>query len=97
MTFRQRTLILIGLGLLACGAYTITRFYSTALVRFVVEEALIQKAPAGTDNRRIRVRFHQLVESVPDPRARQQRLMEISQYLEKVQRLDQAAVDRLLD
>jgi hypothetical protein len=97
MTFRQRTLILTGVGILAIGAYAIARFYSTALVSFVVEEALIQKAPAGSDNGRIRVRFHDLIQSLPDHRSRQQRLMEISQYLEKIQRLDPAGLERLLD
>ena len=97
MTFRQRTLVLIGLGMLASGAYAIARFYSTALVSFVVEEALIQKAPAGSDAGRVRVRFHELIQSLPDRRSRQQRLMEISQSLEKVQRLDTAGLERLFD
>jgi hypothetical protein len=96
MTFRQRTLILLCLGIVACGAYLIMRIYSTMLVAYVVEESLIQKAPDGTDIEQFRARFQGLVHSLPDDRSRLQRLMEMSQVLEKVQRLDRAGVERLL-
>jgi hypothetical protein len=96
MTFRQRTLILLCLGILACGAYATARIYSATLVAYVVEESLIQKAPDGADAGLIRARFQGLVHSLPDRRSRLQRLMEMSQVLEKVQRLDPAGVERLL-
>src|SRR5262245_42726912 len=96
MTFRQRTLMLLGLGIVACGAYAITRVYATALVTYVVEESLIQKAPEGADPGQIRARFQGIIHSLPDRSSRLQRLMEMSQVLEKVQRLDQDGVERLL-
>jgi hypothetical protein len=88
--------MLLCLGILACGAYAITRFYSIILVTYVVEESLIQKAPDGADTAQIRARFQELVDSLPDRRSRLQRLIEMSQVLEKVQRLDPVGMERLL-
>ena len=88
--------MLLCLGILACGAYAITRFYSIILVAYVVEESLIQKAPDGADTGRIRARFQGLVHSLPDRRSRFERLIEMSQVLEKVQKLDPAGMEQLL-
>jgi hypothetical protein len=96
MTFRQRTLRLLCLGVVAGGAYAVTRIYSSILVTYVVEESLIQKAPDGADTGQIRARFQGLVHTIPDRGTRLRRLMEMSQVLEKVQRLDRDGVERLL-
>ena len=79
---------------LALIIYCAARYYSTELIRHVVEQSLIQKAPPGVDAPEVRRRLEELLRAEPDKKARAQRLLRISGYLEKVQRLTAEEWDR---
>jgi len=93
----QKRLIIIGIVLaIAAILYGAGRHYSPSLIQYVVEQSLIQKAPAGTDPTELRGRLHTLVSTIPDRNARMERLLRISEYLEKTQSLSTEDLDRLL-
>ncbi len=95
MALRHRLVIVGLLALIALGAYALGRFYSPALMTYVVEQTLIEKAPPGTDASLLRHRFEAAIGSQPAGE-KLQRLMRLSQYLEKVQELTQPELDLLL-
>ncbi len=74
----------------------VARHYSSSLVLYVVEQSLAQKAPPGTDSLVLRKRIHKLLAAAPDQKARMQRLLQISEYLEKIQYLTPEELDELL-
>lgn len=96
MSFRRRAGIVGLLFVVFLVAYGTARFYSHTLVIYVVEQALIQKAPAGTDPALIRMRFHALLATVPDNNAKLAKVLAMSQYLEKVQTLTSEELEQLL-
>ena len=96
MSFRARTAVIALLGTLAATGYGLARRHSPRLVAWVVEEALVQKAPRGTDVAALRRRFRGMVDGIEDPRARLERLLSISQNLEKVQSVAPAELGPLL-
>lgn len=96
MGLKQRTLILGTLALLAAVSYGVLRYYSPSLVAYVVEQTLLQKLPAGTDPEAVRRRFRAFLHSQPDGKSRLDKLLVLSQYLEKIQRLDSVELDTLL-
>jgi hypothetical protein len=96
VTIRKRSAVIGSLFVLALGLYFAAKQYSSFLILYVVEQSLIQKAPEGTDPARLRARFHSHIAAVPDQDARLERLLRISQYLEKVQHLTAAQLDGLL-
>ena len=96
MTIQTRSMVVIALGILALGFYGTARYYSPALVLHVVEQSLTQKAPVGTDPILLRERLHALLSAAPDQKAKMEKLLGISGYLEKVQRLTPEELDELM-
>ena len=80
---------------LALIIYCAARYYSPDLIHHVVEQSLIQKAPPGVDAQMARQRLEALLQAEPDEKARIQRLLEISAYLEKIQRLTPKELEAL--
>ncbi len=66
------------------------------MVAYVVEETLIQKAPAGMDPHVLRSRLESRLAVCPDKATRLQRLMEIAQKLERVQTLTPEQLESVL-
>lgn len=85
MTLRRRSLVMVGFLAFAAAAYGIARRSAPAMVRHVVEQSLIQKAPADVGEESIRRRLDELLRETPDGKARMRTLLRISQDLEKVQ------------
>jgi hypothetical protein len=94
-TFRQRVMIMGLLVLVFLVAYGIAKRNSSAIVAYVVEQALLQKAPAGMDLASVKSRFDGTLATLPE-RDKLLKLLSLSSYLEKVQRLTPAELDRLL-
>jgi len=95
MTFRGRTRVVIiacAVGLLSLAA---GRALSPRLVRYVVEQAVIQKAPKGQSVEQVRI-LHAYLDTLPDDSARLIALLAVSQGLERVQRLDSEGLRSLL-
>jgi hypothetical protein len=81
--------------LLAMAVYGTARHYSLPLVAYVVEQALLQRTPAGVDPVSVRSRFDAFVAASPDRETRLERLFALSRYLEKVQVLSPQDLDSL--
>ncbi len=77
------------------GAYGTASYYSTAMIAYVVEQALIQKLPDGADTELFHSRLQRLLAGMPDRRAKMAKLLEMSQYMEKVQKLTQVELEAL--
>ena len=87
MPIQKRLMIMAVLFALALVLYGAAKHYSPSLILYVVEQSLAQKAPAGTDPILLRERLHALLSAIPDKGAQMERLLRISNYLEKVQSL----------
>ncbi len=96
MTVQKRSVVMFALIASASILYGAARHYSPALVQFVVEQSLEQKAPSGTDLNQTRERLRSLLSKTPDQHARMEKLLRISQYLEKVQQLSPDELNELL-
>ena len=96
MTFKQRSMMLGGLVVMGTAIYGIARHYSPILVSFVVRQALVQRAPSGVTAQEVERRLDAHLRSFPGSEARLGRLLDMSQYLEKVQKLDLRELDELL-
>ncbi len=96
MPFSRRLLVIAILMAVALTAYGIAKHYSASLVAYVVEQGLLQKLPPGVNPEVVRMRFHGLLTAMPDRGARLERLLIMSQYLEKVQILTVQELDELL-
>ena len=97
MTIQKRSMIAIILGILALASYGAAKYYSPALVLHVVEQSLVQKAPLETDPIFLRKQLHSLLSVAPDQKAKMEKLLQISAYLEKVQRLTPGELDELME
>jgi hypothetical protein len=95
ITFLQRVEILGLLLLVFLMIYGVARHYSSAIVAYVVEEALLQKAPEGMSPAMVRQRFDAALASTPQ-QVKLLKLLSLSNYIEKVQKLPPAELDRLL-
>jgi hypothetical protein len=95
MTFRKRLIVVMILALLALGAYGTASYYSTALIAYVVEQALMQKLPDGADPELFHSRLQSTLAGMPD-QAKMTKLLQMSQYMEKVQKLSQVELEALL-
>ncbi len=93
--FRRRLAVIGLLALLFLVIYGIAKSYSAEIVLYVVEQALIQKIPEGMDSLKVQRRFEYLLASTPAD-AKLLKLMALSSYLEKVQKLTPGEIDRLL-
>jgi len=87
MTIQKRSLVIGSIFAIAFVLYGAAKHYSPSLVFYVVEQSLIQKAPFGSDAVILHESFHTYIYSAPDKNSRMERLLRISQYLEKIQRL----------
>ena len=96
MAFRQRLGILGLLGLLALAADGVGRYYSPALMGYVVEQTLIEKSPSGTDQAMLRSRFEALLSTSRSREDKYRILLRLSQHLEKVQALTKPELEMLL-
>ena len=96
MTVQKRLITACTLLAFASILYGAGRHYSPALIRYVVEQSLIQKAPSGTDPVYLQNRLRAILSKIPDRDAQTQKLLQISEYLEKVQFLTPEGVDSLL-
>ena len=96
MTIQKRATVVIMLGILAVSSYGTAKYYAPALVLHVVEQSLIQKAPSEIDPPLLKERLHALLSAVPDQKAKTEKLLRISAYLEKVQRLTPEELDELM-
>jgi hypothetical protein len=96
MTIRKRSLVIASLFAVASVLYGAAKYYSPSLVLFVVEQSLMQKAPSGIDPSSIYERFHARIAAAPDRNSQMQTLLQISEYLEKVQHLTFEQLDKLL-
>jgi hypothetical protein len=96
MTFKERSLIVGSLFVFASVLFGAARYYSPSLVRYVVEQSLVQKAPSGIDSTTLHERFRAYISSAPDSKSRMERLIRISGYLEKVQHLTLEQLNDLL-
>lgn len=96
MSIQKRSLVVVVLLTLASASYGIARYYSPSLIYHVVEQSLIQKMPAEVSKSMVRERLQAHLAAVPDSNARIKRLLQISEYLEKVQHLTSEEWDGLL-
>jgi hypothetical protein len=97
MTIQKRSMFVGFVFALALMLYGIARIYSPALVLYVVEQTMVQKAPSGSDPALLRSRLHDFLAEAPDQGAKMERLFQISAYLEKVQTVTPQELDRLLE
>ena len=95
MNFRRRLSVLGILTLLFLAVYGIGRLYSPAIMRYVVEQALMQKLPEGVRPEAVRDRFRAQLAAVPQ-KDKLMKILELSKYLEKVQKLTPEELNRLL-
>jgi hypothetical protein len=96
MTVKKRLITACTLLAFASILYGAGRHYSPALIRYVVEQSLIQKAPSGADPVYLQNRLGAILSETPDRDAQTRRLLQISEYLEKVQFLTPEALDSLM-
>ena len=96
MKFQSRLTIMGMLMILVFVAYAIAMYYSPQLVGYSVEQTLMQKSPDGTDPTHIRERLRSLLASSQSREAKLERLLTLSSYLEKVQRLTPAELEQFL-
>jgi hypothetical protein len=96
MSLTQRLTVLAFTAALAGASYAVARHYSLALIAYVVEHSLAEKAPAGTDPSLLSQGLERRVYACPNREAKLQTLLTVSSYLEKVQALTQGELDELL-
>jgi len=96
MAIRRRLIIAAAVLLLASILYGAGRRHSAFLIQYVVEQSLIQKAPAGADHNYLRERLRAALAAIPSDQAKLTRLLRMSEFLEKTQSLTNEDVDRLL-
>lgn len=96
MSIQRRTMIMGALLVSAAILYGVARRHSSVLVYYVVEQSLLQKAPSGVGRDELRTRLHRHLSTSPDERARIEKLLRISQRLEKVQHLTVEDLDDIL-
>ena len=96
MTVQKRLITACTLLAFASILYGAGRHYSPALIRHVVEQSLIQKAPSGADPVYLQNRLRAILSKIQNRDAQTQKLLQISEYLEKVQFLTPEDVDSLM-
>jgi len=96
MTIQNRSKLMVGIFMLASILYGTAKYYAPPLILFVVEQSLAQKAPAGTDLIQLHERLHAYLSETPDQDVRMEKLLRISQYLEKVQQLTHEELNELI-
>jgi hypothetical protein len=85
MTIKRRLMIAAAIFAFASVLYGVAKYYSPLLILHVVEQSLVQKAPAGISSTQMRERLHAYLSATPDKKSQMQKLFRISEYLEKAQ------------
>jgi hypothetical protein len=96
MPIQKRFLFVLALFAFALILYGAGKHYATPLISYVVEQSLVQKAPAGIEPRQLRERLQSFIAAAPDQDIKMERLFLISAYLEKVQHLTSEELDKLI-
>jgi hypothetical protein len=96
MTIQRRLLFAASLFAFVLALYGIGKHYSTPLIVYVVEQSLAQKAPAGIESTQLHERLHCYLNSAPDNNKKMERLLRISEYLEKVQYITPEELNELI-
>jgi len=96
MIFSRRLGIIGILLAFTLVAYAVANRYSATIVTHVVEQALIQKSPPGSDPTVVRQRFRAHMKTFPDDDSKLKRALGLSQYLEKLQRLSGEQFEALI-
>jgi hypothetical protein len=96
MTIRKRSVVIGSLVVLVSILYGAAKYYSPSLVLYVVEQSLMQKAPPGNNVPYLHERLHTYISAAPDKNSQMEKLLRISEYLEKVQNVSLEQIDELL-
>lgn len=96
MTFERRLVVAGLLAVFAVASLTAAKRFSVPLIAYVVEEALVQKLPAGTDPSDARRKFRDLISGLPGRQMKLDTLLAMSQYLERLQTVDPQELERLM-
>lgn len=91
----RRIRILCIILVLGVVSYALARSFAPAIIEYVVEETLVQKAPHGVDPAVVRTRLAAALAGRADGNARLESLLEVARSLEKYQRLTPQEFDRL--
>jgi len=97
MALAPRLAVLGGLAALFLVISSAARHYSPRLIGAIVEQALIEKAPAGTEPAWVRSRVAAILAEKGEDAERLDWLLAASQRLEKVQVLTRAELEHLLE
>jgi hypothetical protein len=93
----SKRLVVLGLGaVLTLAIYEALGRHSPAIVAHVVEQTLLQKSPPGTDEAELRRRFRSLIDGLPPGSAQLEKLLALSQTLEKTQRLNSFELEQII-
>ncbi len=96
MRLKQRLVVSGLFAAIALSSFAVAKHFSSSMIAYVVEEALVQKLPSGYDPQLARSKFRSVLSELPDRKARVEKLLSMSQYLEKLQVLEPREVDQLL-
>ena len=96
MTIQNRSKFLVAIFVFVLIIYGTAKYYAPPLILYVVEQSLTQKAPAGTDSAQLHERLHAYLSETTDQNVRMEKLLRISQHLEKVQQLTHEELDELI-
>jgi len=96
MKIQNRVAIVVLIAAISSFLYVAARHYSPSLVLYVVEQALMQKAPPEIPPAVLHERLHALLAATPDENERMKKLLRISERLEKVQKLTPEETNDLL-
>jgi hypothetical protein len=96
MNLRRRLTVLAMLAASFLALYGLGRYYSPALVRYVVIQTLLEKAPAGTDPAWVRSRVTAIADASAEDMSATARMLAISQKIEKIQKLTAEQMRELL-
>ncbi len=97
---RKLSIIILAGAAIGLGSFWTLQYYATELVHAVVENAVIRKAPDDYPRERIREAFARRLEEARRQGARDAYLVElkgVSHRLEKIQYLEEAEVDELIE
>ncbi len=94
-TMMRRFIVLAIAVLIFLGVYGLGRHYSPSIVAYVVKHALMQKAPVDLSPKSVEERFEEFLASTPAD-DKLLKLLSLSNYLEKVQKLTPAEFERLM-
>jgi hypothetical protein len=96
MPLRRRILLVVIVSAFFLSTFATAKYYSTRLITHIVEQTLIEKAPRNTSPERLRERLSEALDAYSGEGARLEKLLAISRHLEKVPKLTQEELDRLL-